>query len=516
MTATKTEEPRIEYVELSELQKWPKNPKRHDLDFLGEAFEENGFVEPPILDEKSGKLVAGNGRLEKLEKMRDAGERPPTRIKVVDGKWYVPVVRGMKLRRPDKHVVASNRAPERGGWENAILAEVLSAFGKNDLAGTGFGAGDYASFLTAAGEGGPAPNDPDAEWKGMPSFQHEDLQSWKAITVHFKRKQDYEAFGRLIKQSLTENTRSIWFPPDKIGRIADKRYRAGDDEKTRPRYPIYVPTKGRAKTPLTIKTLEELGVPYYAVIQPQELEEYKPVVKTGKILLLPEGLDGLVPARNWIRDHSINVLKAKRHWQIDDNIDGFYRFNRNLKVKAETPALFRAMEDFCDRYENIAFAGPNYFMFAPRKSAKIKPVTLNTRVYSCTLANNELDFRWRDVYNDDTDINLRALKEGFCTVLFNAFLCMKATTMSLKGGNTSIYQGDGRRKMAESLKRQHPDVTTVTKKWGRYQHHVDYRPFKANQLKLRPGVKIPAGTDEFGMALERVVPTSKRAKKKAA
>jgi hypothetical protein len=58
--------------------------------------------------------------------------------------------------------------------------------------------------------------------------------------------------------------------------------------------------------------------------------------------------------------------------------------------------------------------------------------------------------------------------------------------------------------MAESLREQHPDIVTVTEKWGRPQHHVNYKVFKNNKLKLKPGVVIPEGPDNFGMELEIV------------
>ena len=73
--------------------------------------------------------------------------------------------------------------------------------------------------------------------------------------------------------------------------------------------------------------------------------------------------------------------------------------------------------------------------------------------------------------------------------------------MTVKGGNTDIYQGDGRLKMAESLQRQHPDVTTITQKWGRWQHHVDYSSFRKNRPLLRQGAVIPTGAAEYGMEL---------------
>jgi hypothetical protein len=51
---------------------------------------------------------------------------------------------------------------------------------------------------------------------------------------------------------------------------------------------------------------------------------------------------------------------------------------------------------------------------------------------------------------------------------------------------------------------QHPDVTTIVHKWGRYQHQVDYRPFKNNRLIKRADVAIPDAPNEYGMVLRRV------------
>lgn len=56
-------------------------------------------------------------------------------------------------------------------------------------------------------------------------------------------------------------------------------------------------------------------------------------------------------------------------------------------------------------------------------------------------------------------------------------------------------------RLAQSLQCQHPDVVTITRKWNRWQHQVDYRPFKGNKLKLKPGVTIPEGVNNYGMIL---------------
>ncbi len=270
-----------------------------------------------------------------------------------------------------------------------------------------------------------------------------------------------------------------------------------------PRYPIYVISKGRADTRLTVKSLEAIGVPYSVVIEPQEFADYAAVIPQQNIHVLPFSNLGLgsIPARNWVWEHAKST-GAERHWILDDNINGFFRLYRNIKTPVASGTIFRCCEDFVDRYENVAMAGMNYFMFASRKTV-MPPLYLNTRVYSCILLRNSDPYRWRGRYNEDTDLSLRILKDGLCTVLFNAFLCGKSATMTMKGGNSDeLYKEDGRLQMAQSLVDQHPDVTVVTEKWGRYQHHVDYSQFKRNRLKLRPGVVVQKGVNNYGMVIQ--------------
>ena len=235
-----------------------------------------------------------------------------------------------------------------------------------------------------------------------------------------------------------------------------------------PRYPIYVISKGRWEPRLTARALLERSIPFRIVIEPQELDQYAAVIDPGKILVLPFSNlgQGSIPARNWVWEYSVSEGYA-RHWILDDNMAQFFRLHRNVKWRTTDGASFAAIEDFADRYENVALAGMQYDFFTPRKQ-KHPPVILNTRIYSCILIKNDLLFRWRGRYNEDTDLSLRVLKAGFCTVLFNTFLAKKRPTMEGKGGNTDeLYQGDGRLLMAKSLQQQHPDVTKVVWKWGR-------------------------------------------------
>lgn len=276
-----------------------------------------------------------------------------------------------------------------------------------------------------------------------------------------------------------------------------------------PKYPVYVISKGRWESRLTARALEMRLIPYSIVIESQEFDNYSEVIDPDKILVLPFSNlgQGSIPARNWIWEHSIGE-GHKRHWILDDNIRDFYRVFQSKKIRTRDGASFAAIEEFVDRYENVALAGMQYEMFLTSKMS-VAPFLLNTRIYSCILIKNDLPYRWRGRYNEDTDLSLRALKDGWCTVLFWAFLAKKIGTMRMKGGNTeSLYKlndgQDGRLLMAQSLQAQHPDVVKITRKWGRWQHQVNYKPFKNNRLKKKEGVVIPHGINNYGMKLVKV------------
>ncbi len=343
-------------------------------------------------------------------------------------------------------------------------------------------------------------------WQGMPAFKQEDQKPWKTVNVHFRNEEDYQAFVRLLgqKRSPSANQWSVWYPEAELGVYRDKRI--ASEAPKMPRYPIFIPSKGRPDTRYTMKNFDRIGVPYQVVIEPQEFDAYSAVIDPERLIVLPFSNQGLVTTRNWIWDRAVE-LGAPRYWTFDDNIMGFFRLNDNLKVPVADGTIFRAIEDFVDRYENVPIAGCNYFMFADRR-ATIPPITLNTRVYSNMLIQTDAmdsagkPFRNEGFYNDDTDLCLRVLKDGQCIILFNAFLIDKETTTKVKGGMTPHYQGDGRWKMAKELAEKHRDCVTITEKWGRPQHQVNYSFFRKNKLRLKPGVIIPEGVDDYGMNLK--------------
>lgn len=276
-----------------------------------------------------------------------------------------------------------------------------------------------------------------------------------------------------------------------------------------PKYPIYIISKGRWDTRLTSKALEAMRTPYRIVIEPQEYDKYAQFIRPDKILTLPFSNlgQGSIPARNWVWEHSISEGHEK-HWILDDNIRSFRRLYQSRRYPVVDSATFIACELFTDRFENVALSGMNYTMFGVNSttSGVKKPFLQNTRIYSCILIRNDIPYRWRGRYNEDTDLSLRALKDKWCTILFNAFLCEKTATMTMRGGNTDVLyrqdgEFDGRLEMARSLQAQHPDCVKITRKWGRWQHNVDYKRFRGNRLILRRDIILNDETDEMGMRL---------------
>jgi hypothetical protein len=272
-----------------------------------------------------------------------------------------------------------------------------------------------------------------------------------------------------------------------------------------PRFPIYIPSKGRADSRLTVRALEAMRVPYRIIVEQQEFDTYAKVIDPANILVLdpayqdrfnaciplePGQSKGSGPARNFAWDHAVESGE-EWHWIIDDNVRYFCRLFDNKKINVGDGTVFRCMEDFVLRYENIALAGPNYQFFAKAKQ-KIVPVVFNTRVFSCILIRN-------------VDLSLRALKAGWCTAQFNAFLQGKTPTQQMKGGNTdAFYAAEGTLPKSKMIVRLHPDVARLAFKFGRWHHHVDYRPFQRNRLVRRKDVEIPEGVNDYGMRLVKI------------
>lgn len=177
--SARTDEVRIEYVPLSELAKWPRNPKKHDLEELGRSIERWGFTVPIALDEGTGKMIAGHGRLAALEVRKASGRPAPGRIKVdrKSGEWLAPILRGLQFadeQEAEAYLVADNRLTERAGWDNALLSAILEdqVEAQRPLDGVGFDEEELQRLLSGASD----PNAPAGDEGGDPIIPGDDPQ----------------------------------------------------------------------------------------------------------------------------------------------------------------------------------------------------------------------------------------------------------------------------------------------------------------------------------------------------
>lgn len=176
----------IRYVPVADVVRADSNPKDHAHDLIQASIIERGFAEPVLLDERTGKLVAGHGRLAALRSLEEHTARGnPAKGKGVDdrgvprgigvddeGRWLLPVVHGWASRNDadaEAYLVASNRLVELGGWDERTLAELLENVSNVEpdlLDLTGYSADDLADLVAELEE--RAPDYPGAELADPP------------------------------------------------------------------------------------------------------------------------------------------------------------------------------------------------------------------------------------------------------------------------------------------------------------------------------------------------------------
>lgn len=279
------------------------------------------------------------------------------------------------------------------------------------------------------------------------------------------------------------------------------------------KHPIGIVSKGRSDSMYTARSLRRMKIPHYIVIEPQDEQAYNEALEKFDLkdyvtlIVAPFSNHGDGPgrARNFFWDWCIDNHNTGSHWILDDNIQDFYRLHKNQRIRVESGILFRSCEEFIDRFENVPVSGLQYRFFIAPNSYR-PPYVTNTRIYSTLLINNDCKFKWRGRYNEDTDLSLRILKAGECTIQFNHFLQGKCATQTVGGGNTSEfyhaeflseedkqelkrkrYHEKGTINKSQMLVDMHPDVCEMVWRYGRWHHHCNYDPFKKNKLKYKDG-----------------------------
>lgn len=131
--------PYAEMMPIEHMEPWSRNPKLHDKETTKASIRRFGFTAPVLLDEDTGKIIAGHGRTEALAEIKAEGAPPPRRVKVDDkGNWCVLTVRGLSFdseAEAEAYLIADNRIGELGGWDDEMLKPMLEELRQNSEAG---------------------------------------------------------------------------------------------------------------------------------------------------------------------------------------------------------------------------------------------------------------------------------------------------------------------------------------------------------------------------------------------
>jgi hypothetical protein len=67
-------------------------------------------------------------------------------------------------------------------------------------------------------------------WRGMPEFNQDDNGPHRQVIVSLEDEAAVEAFFKLIGQSYTDKTKSVWFPDRQTNRVNDLFWFGSGDE----------------------------------------------------------------------------------------------------------------------------------------------------------------------------------------------------------------------------------------------------------------------------------------------
>ena len=176
-------------------------PEDGEYQKIKRSIDSFGYVDPIIYNKRTMHIVGGNQRWQVL---KDLG---------------YPTVQCVEVDLDDAQEKALNVALNKisGEWDMELVHDLLLELdaGGFDITLTGF---DMSEIL-------PPVEDPLKEWDGMPEYVNEDETGLQSIVVHFKTEEAVRDFAELVKQKITDKTKSLWFPQEEETDLASKGYK---------------------------------------------------------------------------------------------------------------------------------------------------------------------------------------------------------------------------------------------------------------------------------------------------
>lgn len=146
-------EAKVTYDRLHLFQFDEENPKEHNIGEIVQSIKRFGFIELPVVNDTTGFLVAGHGRVTALQFMYQDAEELPKYIEVEKDtkEWLIPTLHVTFDTdiEAKAYLIASNTLTIDGGWNEAKLLEMLAEIDAitQNLSGIGFDSDDITDMI---------------------------------------------------------------------------------------------------------------------------------------------------------------------------------------------------------------------------------------------------------------------------------------------------------------------------------------------------------------------------------
>lgn len=258
---------------------------------------------------------------------------------------------------------------------------------------------------------------------------------------------------------------------------------------------IYIISKGRPGC-TTAKTLEKMNYPgkWYIVCgnNDETLDEYKSA--WGEHVLVFDwydeithtdtldnfGFDKMASGAAPVRNATVRIAKengAVRHWQFDDDYNGFYRITDGTMSKHRMEG-----QEFCDELLKLAEMADrcslsNIGISLPIESHPATKKKFGHRVFNAhNLPCDEALFtRWRGRMNDDLINAIETYRNGGYEMQVRYRSLTMTPSQSESGGLTDLYQLEGTVRKTAYPVLLAPNAIRLVCKFGRYHHTCDWK-----------------------------------------
>ena len=200
----------IEQTATTDLIPYVSNSRTHSegqVAQIAASIKEFGFNNPVLVDKEKG-IIAGHGRVLAARKL---------------GMDKVPTVELSHLTETQRkaYIIADNKLALNADWDIYLLGGEIADLDQEgfDLDLLGFTEQEVENLFDPLGDD----FDRQDAWGGMPEYISKDETAYRTLIVHFEDQAALDAFLEINGKSITEKTKTLWFP-EQVNKNLGKQY----------------------------------------------------------------------------------------------------------------------------------------------------------------------------------------------------------------------------------------------------------------------------------------------------